>query len=194
MSHRQSTSPDPLLDAARASVMAVGVRRTTMSDVARRAQVSRQTAYRRHPDVGSLLSSLMTREFGRVIEAAATHAAELGSGRARVVEQTVRGAELLATEPLFRRILDVDPELLLPYVVERLGDVQRMVIAGLEEVVERGVADGSIRLERPRILAAAVELIARGFVLAAHAEREDPFDPWAELRIALDGYLRPPAS
>jgi len=194
MSHRDVTPQDPLLDAARASVMAVGVRRTTMSDVARRAGVSRQTAYRRHPDVGSLLSSLMTREFGRVIEAAAAHAARLGSGRERVVEQTVRGSELLASEPLFGRILDVDPELLLPYVVERLGVVQQMVIAGLAKEIELGVADGSIRRERPAVLAAAVELVARGFVLAAHAERDDGIDPWAELRIALTGYLRPPAS
>lgn len=193
MSQRDSTDPDPLLDAARASVMAVGVRRTTMADVARRARVSRQTAYRRHPDVASLLSSLMTREFGRVIEAAATHAAAFGTGRERVVEQAVRGAQLLAAEPLFGRILDVDPELLLPYVVERLGVVQQMVIAGLETEIAQGVADGSVRNERPAVLAAAVELIARSFVLAAHAERDDSLDAWTELRIALDGYLRPAA-
>lgn len=191
MSHRDATAEDPLLDAARASVMAVGVRRTTMSDVARRARVSRQTAYRRHPDVASLLSSLMTREFGRVIEAAAAHAAQLGSGRERVVGQAVHGARLLASEPLFSRILDVDPELLLPYVVERLGVVQQTVIAGLEEEIGRGVDDGSIRRERPAVLAAAVELIARSFVLSAHAEREAAFDPWSELGVALDGYLRP---
>jgi hypothetical protein len=56
------------------------------------------------------------------------------------------------------------------------------------------VADDSVRGEDPAVLAAAVELIARGFVLAAHAERGDAIDPWAELRIAVDGYLRPPSS
>ena len=173
--------------------MAVGVRRTTMSEVARRAGVSRQTAYRRHPDVASLLSDLMTREFGRVLRAATERTAALATGRERVVETVGLGTELLAAEPLFERILDVDPELLLPYVVERLGEVQRMVIAGLCKQIGGGVEDGSIRPERPATLAAAVELIARGFVLGTHAERDDGLDPWRELRHAIDAYLRPVA-
>ncbi|MDP9386132.1 MAG: TetR/AcrR family transcriptional regulator [Actinomycetota bacterium] len=173
--------------------MAVGVRRTTMSDVARRAGVSRQTAYRRHPDVASLLSSLMTREFGRVLERASAEVAEIPTGRERVVAQTVLGGRMLGADPLFERILDVDPELLLPYVVERLGEVQRMVIAGLAAEIARGVEDGSIRSERPETLAAAIELLARGFLLGAHAERDDDLDAWGELAIALNAYLRPAA-
>jgi len=189
MSHRPDE--DPLLDAARASVMAVGVRRTTMSDVARRAGLSRQTAYRRHPDVASLLSSLMTREFARVLEAARAAAAAQPEGRLRVVTSVVDGCRRLAAEPLFARILDVDPELLLPYVTQRLGGVQRLLIAALALDVEAGIADGSIRAEAPTVLAAMVELLARGSLLAAHAEREDGLDTWGELGLAIDAYLRP---
>jgi len=189
MSHRLDPG-DPLLDAARESVLAIGVRRTTMAEVARRAGVSRQTAYRRHPDVASLLSSLMTREFGRVVDVARTAAGELPTGRARVVEGVVDGCERLAAEPLFGRIIDVDPELLLPYVFQRLGEVQRLVIASLARDIEAGIADGSIREERPVTLAAMLELLARGALLAAHAERADDLDPWSELRLALDAYLR----
>ncbi len=191
MSHRQDDE-DPLLDAARASVMAVGVRRTTMSDVARRAGLSRQTAYRRHLDVASLLSSLMTREFARVLEGVREEAAAAGGpGRTRVVLSVVEGCRRLAAEPLFARILDVDPELLLPYVTQRLGGVQRLLIGELSEDVAAGIADGSIRSEAPATLAAMVELLARGAVLAAHAEREDGLDTWGELGIAVDAYLRP---
>jgi hypothetical protein len=89
------------------------------------------------------------------------------------------------------RILDVDPELLLPYVVERLGGVQRMAIAGLAGELARGVEEGSVRPERPEVLAAAIELLARSFAVGARAERPDPFDLWGELRIALDAYLAP---
>ena len=189
--HIVMPTDDPLLDAALASVMAVGVRRTTMSDVARRARVSRQTAYRRHPDAASLISSLMTREFGRVLETTAAAVGARPSGRERVVELVVGSCERLASEPLFVRILDVDPELLLPYVVERLGGVQRMAIAGLTGELERAIADGSVRTERPEVLAAAMELLARSFAVGARAERADPFDLWGELRIALDAYLAP---
>jgi hypothetical protein len=70
LSQRNEFEPadDGVLDAARTCVMAVGVRRTTFSDVARRAGVSRMTLYRRFPDLETLLSALMTREFGRLVD------------------------------------------------------------------------------------------------------------------------------
>ena len=180
---------DELLDAARACVLAVGVRRTTFSDVARRAGVSRMTLYRRYPDLDALLAALMTYEFGAVVAAARGAAYGQASCRERVVAVTVHGARALARDPLFARLLDLDPELLLPYVTQRLGGMQRMAIADLTAELERG--DGSVRAGSPAVLAAGIELIARGFVLAAHAEHDASLDPWAELARAVDGYLRP---
>jgi AcrR family transcriptional regulator len=180
---------DPLLDAARACVLAVGVRRTTFSDVARRAGVSRMTLYRRYPDREALLAALMTYEFGAVVAAARGAAQAEASCRERIVAVTVHGARALAEDPLFGRLLDLDPELLLPYVTQRLGGMQRMAIADLE--AELGRPDGSVRAGDPAVLAAGIELIARGFVLAAHADRDAALDPWAELARAVDGYLRP---
>ena len=180
---------DAVLDAARACVLAVGVRRTTFSDVARRAGVSRMTLYRRYPDLEALLSALMTYEFGAIVAAAREAAGAGATCRERVVAMTVHGCRNLASDPLFARILDLDPELLLPYVTVRLGGMQRMAVAGLEE--ELAAADGSVRPGDPAAMAAGIELIARGFVLAAHAERERDLDPWAELGRAVDGYLRP---
>jgi AcrR family transcriptional regulator len=181
---------DRLLDAARACVLAVGVRRTTVTDVARRAGVSRMTLYRRFPDLEGVLSALMTREFGRVVAQAAERAAadEDATARERVVAMVVHGARSLAEDPLFVRLLDVDPELLLPYVTQRLGGMQKMAVAaGARALAD---ADGSVRTDAsPEVLSAAVELIARGFVLASHGELE--LDPWAELERAIDGYLRP---
>src|SRR3954454_8555198 len=116
----QRNDDDPVLDAARACVLAVGVRRTTMTDVARRAGVSRMTLYRRFPDLDGVLSALMTREFGRLVADAATRA-EGGTTRERLVATVVHGSRALAEDPLFERLLDVDPELLLPYVTQRLG-------------------------------------------------------------------------
>ena len=173
-----------MLDAARACVMAVGVRRTTFSDVARRAGVSRMTLYRRFPDLEAVLSALMTREFGRLVSDA--RGAGGATCRERAVAMVVGGAERLHADPLFARLLDVDPELLLPYVTVRLGGMQRMAIAGLAEELRAG-DDGSVRAGDPDVLARGVELMARGFVLA----RDPGIDAWAELSRAVDGYLRP---
>src|SRR5262245_47367584 len=64
---RQAAAPDDaLLDAARDCLLAVGWRRTTLTDVARRAGVSRMTMYRRWPDMQTLMADLMTREWSSI--------------------------------------------------------------------------------------------------------------------------------
>src|SRR3954468_24490841 len=98
---------DPVLDAARATVLASAVRRTTVSEVARRAGVSRMTVYRRHTDGAALLRALLAREFGGVVEAGAEETARSGKGRERLVASAIRGVDLLAINPLLLRILDL---------------------------------------------------------------------------------------
>ena len=186
-------SDDPILDAARAQVMAVGVRRTTLTDIASRAGVSRMTVYRRYPDVHTVLQALMTREFAALIRQAATEAgAAAGDGRQRVVRTAVHGAELLAAHPLFLRLLDVDPELLLPYVTERVGRFQALVIDDLAERLAEAMDEGSVRRADPTRLAAALELAMRGYVLAAHSDAPDDERHHREdLADMLDAFLRP---
>lgn len=191
MSQRHSVVDEDgrLLDAARECVLAVGVRRTTVTDVARRAGVSRMTLYRRFPDLEAILAALMTREFGRLVDQAVEQA-EGATARERVVATVVHGSRALAHDPLFMRLLDVDPELLLPYVTRRLGGMQRIAVAAGAAAL--AVDDGSVRTDAsPEVLSAAIELMARGFVLGAHGELEPGLDPWAELGRAIDGYLRP---
>ena len=105
-----------MLEAARACVLAVGVRRTTFSDVARRAGVSRMTLYRRFPDLETLLSTLMTWEFGRVVDEARAGRRRPAAAASARWRWSRRAARRLHADPLFDRLLDVDPELLLPYV------------------------------------------------------------------------------
>src|SRR3954467_8381447 len=58
---------DAYLDAARDCILDVGWRRTTLTEVARRAGVSRMTIYRSWADMPQLLSDLMTREGGSAV-------------------------------------------------------------------------------------------------------------------------------
>jgi AcrR family transcriptional regulator len=190
---QRTVEEDVLLDAAQASVVAVGVRRTTMTDIARRAGVSRMTLYRRHPDVTSLLQALMTREFSALAERVIAEADPLKTARERLVHEAVEGVERLTRHPLFLRILDVDPELLLPYLTTRLGAFQQLVVGAFERRIAEGVADGSIAAQDPPAVARTLELALRGFAIQALAEgaeagREAQL---AELRRMLDAYLRP---
>src|SRR3954454_12141483 len=81
--------PPQVLDATRSAVLAVGVRRTTLTDVARRAGVSRMTLYRLVPDVTTLILEVMTREFAQLMTAAEQQARRRRTGRTRAVTAIV---------------------------------------------------------------------------------------------------------
>src|SRR4051812_49897738 len=102
---------DAVLDATRDCVLAVGVRRTTLTDVARRAGVSRMTIYRRWPDVRTLVADLMTREFVALVKSVVQPPPDRPVGPS-VVDSLVRCARAFRVHPLFRKIIEVDPELL----------------------------------------------------------------------------------
>jgi AcrR family transcriptional regulator len=136
---------DPILDAARATVLDFGVGRATVSEVARRAGVSRMTVYRRHPDGAALLRALMAREFAAVLEQAERETAWLGTGRERLVASAIRCVDLLAVNPVLVRILELDGERLLPYFTGTPGRFQRLAHELLLERVKRCQTGGSVR-------------------------------------------------
>jgi AcrR family transcriptional regulator len=190
---QRTVEDEALLDATQACVLAVGVRRTTMTDVARRAGVSRMTLYRRYADVTSLLQALMTREFTQIIAEVEAEVAELASARERLVATAVAGVDRLTRHPLFLRIVDVDPELLLPYLTTRRGAFQRAAVGVFEARLADGVSEGSIAVGNPAAAARTIELALRGFAFqtlapGAELERQQELD---ELGRMLDCYLAP---
>jgi AcrR family transcriptional regulator len=185
-------SADQILDAARATVLDFGVRRTTVAEVARRAGLSRMTVYRRYPDGAELMRALMTREFGSVLVRAREETASLGTGRERLVGAAIRTLEQLMTHPLMLRLLELDPEMLLPYLTERIGRFQELAREAVAAAVADGQGDGSIRAGDPATLAAACELAVRGLVISARSlSARQRTRALSEMRAMLDAYLRP---
>ncbi|MBO3741445.1 TetR/AcrR family transcriptional regulator [Actinoplanes flavus] len=186
------TDEDALLDAARDCVLAVGLRRTTLTDVARRAGVSRMTMYRRWPDMATLVADLMTREWGELAQQA--QAAATGRHtRERLVDGLTTGARRLREHPVFRRIVELDPEVLLPYLVDRRGTSQDRMLDGLLVTIGEGQADGSVRSGAPGLLARSLLLALHGFVISAGTmtDQVTSADLDSELRLLLDRYLAP---
>jgi AcrR family transcriptional regulator len=183
-----------ILDATRNSVLDFGIRRTTLTDVARRAGVSRMTVYRRYPDVDAILRDLMTREFG---DAMAEIAQRVGGadGRERVIARILAAVDAFRDSPLMTKIVEAEPELLLPYVLGRMGETQRAAIALIVGDLADGQADGSIRAGEPRVMAQSLLLVTQSFVLSSGIA-EDVSQPAlrAELEHVLDAMLRAPAA
>ncbi|MFJ3233901.1 TetR/AcrR family transcriptional regulator [Streptomyces sp. NPDC086787] len=188
---------DPVLDAVRDCVLAVGVRRTTLTDVARRAGVSRMTLYRRWPDVRSLVGDLMTREWVDAATRAMPEPRPDLPARGQIVEGLVHGVEAFRAHPLFRKILDVDPELLLPYVLDRRGASQEALLELLASGLREGHADGSVRVDHPQRQSRSILLIVQSFTLSLRTmtDEDDPdLTPAAfltELRNILERTLTP---
>ncbi|MEU6174212.1 TetR/AcrR family transcriptional regulator [Streptantibioticus parmotrematis] len=194
---RHNSRDDAVLDAARDCVLAVGVRRTTLTDVARRAGVSRMTIYRRWPDVRALVGDVMTREWVAVALGAAPEPDSAVPVRAQLVEGLVEGLRAFREHPLLRKILDVDPELLLPYLVDRRGASQNALLEVLIDAVRRGHEDGSVRADHPVRQARSVLLVVQSFALSLRTMTDDADPELAEadfhdeLRHILERTLAP---
>jgi AcrR family transcriptional regulator len=185
---------DAVLDATRDCVLAVGVRRTTLTDVARRAGVSRMTIYRRWPDVSTLVADLMTREWAGVVSRVAPPQA--GPVRSQAVAALVAGVGELRAHPLFHKIMEVDPDVLLPYILQRRGTSQDAMLRALEATLRAGHRDGSVRAGHPVRQARALLLVLQSFAMSGHimtgpetALSAAAFDE--ELRQILERYLAP---
>ncbi|MEU3979435.1 TetR/AcrR family transcriptional regulator [Streptomyces sp. NPDC026672] len=188
---------DRVLDAVRDCVLAVGVRRTTLTDVARRAGVSRMTLYRRRPDVRSLVGDLMTREWVGVATAAMPPHRPAGRAREPLVDGLVAGVAAFRAHPLFVKIVDVDPELLLPYVLDRRGASQEALLELLSGRLREGHADGSVRPAPVELQARSLLLVVQSFTLSLRTMTEEDRPDLTseaflgELRTLLERTLTP---
>jgi AcrR family transcriptional regulator len=184
---------DAYLDAARDCILDVGWRRTTLTEVARRAGVSRMTIYRSWSDMGQLLGDLMTREWGDLVASAASGAGEAGPVE-RIVGTAIRTVAALRDNELFVRIVELDPELLLPYLLSRRGRSQQAILERLAAQLREGQAAGEVRRADPDALARALLLTTHGFVLSAHTMVDDLASEEAlddELRAIMTRALLP---
>ena len=188
ISDDETTTADRLPDAAYACVMDVGLRRTTLADVARRAGVSRMTVYRQHADLDSLVAALLKRELVAVLDQAQREVASLPTSRQRLVEASVLAVDRIGRHPLYRRVLDLDPELLLPLIVDRFGSTQVAAREVVRQQLAEGRQDGSIREADTSLQATCFLLAVQSFIFSARLV--EPLGVSEELRVLLDGYLR----
>jgi AcrR family transcriptional regulator len=184
-----ATTADRLLDAARQSILEFGWKRTRLTDVAGRAGVSRMTVYRTYPDMPTLFGDLMTREWAEVAAAVvATQDAE-SDWPGRIAERVIAIVTGLRENDLLRRIVDVDPELLLPYLLDRRGRSQDAVLDLLAERIAEGQAEGGLRAGDPVLLARAIVLAAHGFLFSVQTLADDAV-PLAALEQELGALVR----
>lgn len=180
---------DRILDAAASCVLAYGVERVTLAEIARRAGVSRPTVYRRWPDTQSILAALLTARVTRVLDDVTYRE----TGRHALVARIVTVADRIQHDEIVMSVLHNAPELAMVYIAERLGTSQQILIDAVAGQIKLAQEDGSVRAGDPRRLAAMCLLITQSTVQSA--QMVEPIlgsdDLATELAHALNGYLQP---
>jgi AcrR family transcriptional regulator len=185
----QQTVEARILDAAAECVLAYGVERMTLTDIARRARVSRPTIYRRWPDIRYVLADLLTARIAGLLDAIPSR----GVGREDMVERIVAAAEYLRGDEVVMSVLHNAPNMAMVYITERLGTSQQILIDALAHAIKLGQDEGSVRPGDPRHLAAMCMLITQSAIQSAQmvAPILDSKALGVELAHSLNGYLKP---
>lgn len=188
---------EAILDATRRLVLTHGISRTTLTDVAREAGLSRMTVYRRWNGLPELIGQMMQREWDRILpfdfSALADELAAGSDARQVLVREIVSAARILRESELLSSIIAGEPQLLQPYLLHRQGTMHRRAIARISGAIRAGQADGSITAGDPVRLATAVVMAIQSWVVSMDAAGagQDPELLDDELRAMLHAYLRP---
>lgn len=120
-SHDQDAMQRRIIEAAYELFVTFGLRRTTIEDIAKRAGVGRPTVYRRFGDKDTIVQAVLIRESRRLIMNVGATVAQVRPVSRLLIQSFVIGVRTVSQHPLLQRLLDSEPELILPYLTLRAG-------------------------------------------------------------------------
>jgi AcrR family transcriptional regulator len=140
-----------VLDGAYEQFCRMGIRRSTMEDVAKRAGVSRITVYRRFATKDALVEHVVRREFRRYFDQFLVDIAGAATAAERVVLGFVSALRAIRHNRLIGGLMAVEPEVLVPAMVSdgglTLAAVQRFVAGRLHREQAAGTVPAGVDVE-----------------------------------------------
>ena len=110
-----------VLDAAYEQFSRMGIQRSTMEDVARRAGVSRITVYRRFATKDALVEHVVRREFRRYFDQFLIDIQQAETVADRVVLGFVSSLRAIRRNPLIGGLIATEPDLVIPSMISDGG-------------------------------------------------------------------------
>lgn len=175
----RSGTEDPtarrILDAALEQFTLLGLRRSSVDDVAKTAGVSRVTVFRRFQTKDKLVEATLLRELDRFFERLDAAVAALPTMEERVVEGFVVALRHTRAHPLFGGLLRLEPEVVLPYLTVQGGFSLSATVNYLTAHLRRAQQAEGRPDEDPRPVAELMVRVAVSFLLnpASCIEMED---------------------
>jgi TetR/AcrR family transcriptional regulator, repressor for uid operon len=131
-----------ILDAAYEQFCQLGIRRSTMDDVARRAGVSRITVYRRFVTKDLLVEEVVRREFRRYFDQFLADIQQAETAADRVVLGFVSSLRAIRGNPLIGGLMVAEPDVLVPSMAtdggRTLAAVRQFVAGQLKREQQAG--------------------------------------------------------
>ncbi|MBE1470391.1 helix-turn-helix domain-containing protein [Kibdelosporangium phytohabitans] len=148
-----------VLDGAYDQFCRMGIRRSTMEDVAKQAGVSRITVYRRFTTKEELVKQVVQREFRRYFDQFLIDIQHAETTADRVVIGFASALRAIRGNPLVGGMLTAEPDVLLPSMISdngaTLAAVQKFVAGQLRSEQRAGNISGNVDVEL------AAEMMAR---------------------------------
>lgn len=183
---------DVIIAAARESVMTVGLRRTSIAEIARKAGVSRPTVYRRYADINELLTEVTNREILHMLQGLRYVP---GNSRARMLLRIRIVVQRIIDSDFFPGLVKTDPDRVLQMLTGEMSDTQMEIVEKfILPGVRHGQEDGTIREHDPYLLARNIYRLIQTMVLVWRPNGKDAEldkESVEEVVDMVDRYLRP---
>jgi AcrR family transcriptional regulator len=180
---------DRLLDAVERCLVRYGVRRTSMTDVAREMGVARATLYRQVSSLDEAMALLSSRRFHRFLDGVVELVRDAGGISSEVfVQATADAVRRGLDDPVMHRVLQDEPDLIGSYLTGgRLPIVAEQVIEAMTPLLKAAMATGHVRMGDPRIVTSWIVriVVSLAAVPAPDDELEDT------IRVVLQPLLDP---
>jgi AcrR family transcriptional regulator len=180
-----------ILDAAVDRFATFGIRRTTMDDVAAAAGIGRATLYRRFAGRDDIVRAAVFRELARFVDEVDARVQELEGPVERFVEGFVAILSAARRHPLLNRLLEIEPELILPFLTVQAGPVLELNREYLSRQLRASQREGSMRQDiDPEIVAELLVRLCQSLLLTPSGLLIESDDEEGLRRLA-HAYLAP---
>jgi TetR/AcrR family transcriptional regulator, repressor for uid operon len=172
-----------VLDAAYEQFSRMGIQRSTMEDVARRAGVSRITVFRRFVTMDAMVEQVVRREFRRYFDRFRNEIKQAETAADRVVLGFVSSLQALRRNPLIGGLMAADPDALIPSTIRdggrTLATVRAFVAGQLRREQDAGNVSRDVNVD---VVAELMVRVCSSFlVIPSHIIDLDDDDQLADL-------------
>jgi AcrR family transcriptional regulator len=142
--HHPGVDLDAVLDAAASCYLRFGVSKTTASDIAQGAGISRATLYRRFGSHEAIFLALLTRESAEMAADAEVHLARVEDPLERILEGMMFSIREIGRRPVHAAVFGGDSVAWAATQAISMEALRRIGEAGVRPLLESSLAEGSV--------------------------------------------------